>query len=41
MCTVGESNSDTDSDGEGEGDGDDNLDSVSSAESAGLGVRMG
>jgi hypothetical protein len=41
MYKIGENNSDADSDGEGEGDGDDNLDSVSSAESAGLGVRMG
>ena len=41
MCAIGENNSDADSDGEGEGDNDDNLDSVSSAESAGLGARMG
>jgi hypothetical protein len=41
MHTIGENNSDADFDGEGEGENDDNLDSVSSAESAGLGVRMG
>ena len=41
MHLTGDGNSDVDSDGEGDGDGDDNLDTVSSAESAGLGVRLG
>lgn len=41
MHLTGEGNSDVDSDGEGDGDGDDNLDAVSNAESAGLGVRLG